>query len=125
MRPAEYFTTKQAERYYPISGSYLAKLRLTGDGPEYIKIGRRVFYSRSAFEAWLRQNRRRSTSECDDSIDDDDIDELDDLPSEDELDGDDYRLTAGERLELERAARGIASPSSPERQGRKPLVGTP
>ena len=80
MRAAEYFTTKQAEREYPISGSYLAKLRLTGDGPEYIKIGRRVFYSRSAFEAWLRQNRRRSTSECDDFIDD--LDDADKIPDE-------------------------------------------
>jgi len=62
MTSADYFDTAQAERDYPISASYLCKLRLTGSGPEYIKIGRRVFYSRSSFELWLHQHRRSSTS---------------------------------------------------------------
>ena len=59
-----YFDTKQAGRDYPVSPSYLAKLRMTGDGPEYFKVGRRVFYSRSTFESWIASRRRISTSDA-------------------------------------------------------------
>jgi hypothetical protein len=37
---------------------------MTGDGPSFFKLGRRVFYSRSAFEAWLATRQRNSTSDC-------------------------------------------------------------
>ena len=46
-----------------LSQSTLAKLRLTGNGPAYCKLGRRVVYRREDLEAWLAENRRRSTSE--------------------------------------------------------------
>ena len=59
-----YFDTKQAAQDYPVSASYLTKLRLTGDGPDYFKVGRRVFYCRSAFETWLATRRRTSTSDA-------------------------------------------------------------
>lgn len=64
MTPETYFDTRQAEREYPVSSSYLTKLRMTGDGPEFFKVGRRVFYCRSAFEAWLATRRRTSTSDA-------------------------------------------------------------
>jgi hypothetical protein len=60
---SEYIDTAQAKREYPLSASYLAKLRMSGEGPEFIKIGRRVFYSRQAIEVWLSSHRRRSTSD--------------------------------------------------------------
>jgi len=64
MLPETYFDTRQAERDYPVSASYLAKLRMNGGGPEYFKVGRRVFYCRSAFEVWLSTRRRISTSDA-------------------------------------------------------------
>ncbi len=64
MTSTEYFDTAQAAQEYPISASYLCKLRLTGSGPEYIKVGKRVFYSRPSFELWIGRHRRTSTSEA-------------------------------------------------------------
>jgi hypothetical protein len=64
MNLESYLDTKQAAHEYPFSASYLAKLRMTGGGPEYFKAGRRVFYSRSAIEAWIAALRRTSTSDA-------------------------------------------------------------
>jgi hypothetical protein len=41
----------------------LAKWRHYGDGPEYVKIGSRVFYDQSSLDAFIEAGRRRSTSE--------------------------------------------------------------
>lgn len=46
-----------------LARSRLAKLRMTGDGPRYVKIGKAIFYRRSAVESWLRQLERNSTSD--------------------------------------------------------------
>lgn len=46
-----------------VSLSWLAKARLRGDGPTYIKIGRTVRYSTSAIRDYLRARTRISTSE--------------------------------------------------------------
>lgn len=53
-----------AERYGP-STSTLAKMRLTGTGPVYVKLGRKVAYRLEDLEAWVAENRFRSTSEYD------------------------------------------------------------
>ena len=53
-----------AERYGP-STSTLAKMRLTGAGPVYVKLGRKVAYRLEDLEAWVAENRFRSTSEYD------------------------------------------------------------
>ncbi|BCG91414.1 helix-turn-helix transcriptional regulator [Mesorhizobium sp. 131-2-1] len=45
-----------------LSVSTLEKLRLTGDGPEYIKLGRAVVYKPEDLDAWIDGNRRKSTS---------------------------------------------------------------
>ena len=39
----------------------LERWRSTGEGPEFVKIGRRVAYRRSALEAWLKRQTRRQT----------------------------------------------------------------
>jgi len=52
-----------ASEYCGLSCSTLAKRRLRGDPPEYLKLGRAVGYRRSALDAWLAQSQRRSTSE--------------------------------------------------------------
>ena len=36
-----------------VSPKYLANLNALGEGPEYIKIGRKVVYPREAFIKWL------------------------------------------------------------------------
>ena len=54
---------KDAARVVGLSQSTLAKLRLSGDGPPYCKLGRRVLYRPQDLETWLTQHRRQSTSE--------------------------------------------------------------
>jgi predicted DNA-binding transcriptional regulator AlpA len=55
---------KSASQYLGVSRSFLDKRRVSGDGPPYRKIGRRVFYWRSELEAWVNQSPRTSTSEA-------------------------------------------------------------
>ena len=56
-------TTRAAERL-GLSPSFLNKLRCTGGGPPFIKIGRRVLYAERDLEAWAASRRRRSTSDA-------------------------------------------------------------
>lgn len=37
--------------------------RCKGTGPLFVRVGRRVRYEPAALQAWLRENRRRSTSD--------------------------------------------------------------
>jgi predicted DNA-binding transcriptional regulator AlpA len=46
-----------------LSISTLAKMRLSGEGPTYSKLGRRVVYRPEDIETWIASNRYRSTSE--------------------------------------------------------------
>lgn len=55
--------TAEAAEYCGSSASTFEKLRLTGGGPVYSKIGRRVVYRIEDLDAWLANNRRRSTSD--------------------------------------------------------------
>ena len=55
--------TEPAAEYCGSTKSTLEKLRLTGDGPAYIKIGRVGVYDRNDLDAWLVSNKRLSTSE--------------------------------------------------------------
>lgn len=54
--------TEDAANYTGLSASTLTKLRLTGGGPEYIKLGKVVVYDLTDLDAWLLSKRRRSTS---------------------------------------------------------------
>ena len=55
---------KQAADWLGLSPSTMAKLRLSGDGPVFIKLGaRRVGYRQVDLEAWVNAHVRRSTSE--------------------------------------------------------------
>jgi predicted DNA-binding transcriptional regulator AlpA len=56
--------TPAASRYFGIAASTLNKMRLTGDGPLFVKVGpRAVAYRRSDLDAWLEVRVRRSTSD--------------------------------------------------------------
>lgn len=52
-----------AARHLGISPSTLAKWRLSGKGPRYVKAGRRVLYRPADLDAWQAENTRRSTSD--------------------------------------------------------------
>ena len=54
----------QAAEYLGLSQSTLAKMRLRGDGPPYLKLGGKiVVYDIQDIESWLAASRRHSTSE--------------------------------------------------------------
>ncbi len=56
-------TTVEAAAYLRIAASTLTKMRLTGGGPSYLKLGaRRVVYDVTDLEAWAASGRRHSTS---------------------------------------------------------------
>lgn len=54
-----------ASHFTGLAVATLAKLRLTGDGPKFIKVGRVVVYDPNDLLAWLHGNRRNSTSDQD------------------------------------------------------------
>jgi predicted DNA-binding transcriptional regulator AlpA len=56
-------TTNEAAAYLGIAASTLSKMRLTGGGPIFLKLGfRRVVYDVADLEAWAASRRRQSTS---------------------------------------------------------------
>lgn len=56
-------SVKEAAGRLSVSPSYLNKLRLTGGGPAYVKLGARVGYDPADLSAWVDAQKRRSTSE--------------------------------------------------------------
>jgi predicted DNA-binding transcriptional regulator AlpA len=57
------FTAKEAATFLRLSVSWLAKARMRGDGPPYVKLGRAVRYREAALMQWLKSRARLSTSE--------------------------------------------------------------
>lgn len=55
-----------AERLH-LSESTLAKLRMTGSGPVFLKLGRKVMYMPDDLDAWLASKRRTGTWACNDN----------------------------------------------------------
>ena len=60
---AELLTPKDAANFLCVSPSWLAKARMRGDGPPYVKLGRAIRYREGALLQWLRSRQRLSTSE--------------------------------------------------------------
>jgi predicted DNA-binding transcriptional regulator AlpA len=56
-------TPKDTSRMLKVSLSWLAKARMRGDGPPYIKVGRSIRYSEAALMQWMKSKQRSSTSE--------------------------------------------------------------
>jgi len=54
--------TPSAADYCGLGASTFEKLRVSGGGPAYLKLGRRVVYRRDDLDAWLIAKRRQSTS---------------------------------------------------------------
>jgi len=53
----------QAADHLGVSASYLNKLRVTGGGPPFVKMGARVSYDLADLSAWIEAQKRSSTSD--------------------------------------------------------------
>jgi predicted DNA-binding transcriptional regulator AlpA len=59
-----FLTPKEAARLLKVSLSWLAKARMRGDGPPFIKISpRSIRYTDAAIAQWMKGRQRLSTSE--------------------------------------------------------------
>ena len=56
-------TPKEAAKLLKCSLSWLAKARMRGDGPPYVKLGRSIRYTEAALLQWMKSRQRLSTSE--------------------------------------------------------------
>ena len=61
-QPKAAFDVTRAAQYLGVSASYLNRLRTTGGGPIFIKIGNRVTYRPVDLDAYQAQHARTSTS---------------------------------------------------------------
>lgn len=52
-----------AAKYLNLSKSTLAKMRLSGKSPRYVKLGRKVAYRASDLDVWIEEQTFSSTSE--------------------------------------------------------------
>jgi predicted DNA-binding transcriptional regulator AlpA len=56
-------TPNEAAAVLKVSLSWLAKARMRGDGPPYIRVGRSIRYGEAALIQWMKSRQRSSTSE--------------------------------------------------------------
>jgi hypothetical protein len=56
-------TPTEAAHLLRVSLSWLAKARMRGDGPTFIKVGRSIRYTETALLHWMKSRQRLSTSE--------------------------------------------------------------
>jgi excisionase family DNA binding protein len=57
-------STTQAAAHCGLSPRTLEKLRITGGGPPFAKLGRSVRYAPADLDEWIASARRRSTSDA-------------------------------------------------------------
>ena len=58
-----YLTAQEAAEYLRSSPSTLAKLRLSGNGPVFTRIGKAIRYRRIDLDGWMQSRLVRSTSD--------------------------------------------------------------
>jgi predicted DNA-binding transcriptional regulator AlpA len=58
-------TPNETADFLRVSDSWLAKARMRGDGPPFLKVGRSIRYSQGTLVEWLNSQLRVSTSERD------------------------------------------------------------
>lgn len=57
------FNVREAAEYLGVAAQTLNRWRMTeGEGPDFVKMGRRVVYERETLDTWLAANRRKSTA---------------------------------------------------------------
>jgi predicted DNA-binding transcriptional regulator AlpA len=54
----------EAAEFLRLSPRTLERLRVSGTGPRYVKLGRRIAYREVDLEAWITARVRQSTSEA-------------------------------------------------------------
>jgi predicted DNA-binding transcriptional regulator AlpA len=54
---------REAADFLRVSESWLAKARMRGDGPPYVKVGRSIRYAEGALLQWIKSRVHLSTSE--------------------------------------------------------------
>jgi predicted DNA-binding transcriptional regulator AlpA len=62
-RAERLLTPNDAADFLRLSSSWLAKARMRGDGPAFVKIGRSVRYAEGSLREYLEGQTRHSTSE--------------------------------------------------------------
>jgi predicted DNA-binding transcriptional regulator AlpA len=55
-------TPKEVARRLKVSLSWLAKARMRGDGPPFIKLGKAIRYPEAGLIQWMKGRQRLSTS---------------------------------------------------------------
>ena len=55
-------TPSEATQCLRVSSSWLAKARMRGDGPPYVKVGRNIRYTQAGITQWIKSRQRLSTS---------------------------------------------------------------
>ena len=57
-----FYTAKEAARYLRVSEDYLERLRMSGEGPNYIKLGQahnsKILYHEHDLHEWILLHRR-------------------------------------------------------------------
>jgi hypothetical protein len=54
---------KDAANFLRVSMSWLAKARMRGDGPPFVKLGRSIRYLEGTLVRWIKARQQLSTSE--------------------------------------------------------------
>ena len=52
-RPTDLLDTGEAAAYLHLSPRTLERYRVTGEGPRFLKLGRRVLYRRADLDTWI------------------------------------------------------------------------
>jgi hypothetical protein len=60
----DFLTQHEAAALLRLSTRTLERHRVTGHGPAFVRLGRRVVYRRADLEGWTVENTFRSTSEA-------------------------------------------------------------
>lgn len=63
MSTPQLWTPEQFGQFAQLSADQVKKLRVNGDGPPYIKIGREVRYIPRKVEHWIVERTKQSTKE--------------------------------------------------------------
>lgn len=61
--PLPLLNEHRAAEIFGVSVRTLQRMRVRGDGPRYVKIGKRVLYREEDLEAYIESCTRQSTSE--------------------------------------------------------------
>ncbi len=76
-----YLGPEEAAGYLGLSPKTLQRMRVTGEGPRYVKVRRRVIYDRLDLDEWAAKRKRRFTGE---EIEEEPDEEADEDPEPDE-----------------------------------------